>query len=225
MQCSEFEAIVHDLNRSGLLDLLTREAAIEHAQTCVRCAALREAADSLTADLYTLAMAEQEQEAPARVQVALVEAFRANERRARGVWPAPAWAWGLAATVVVALSLVTWVLRPSHRNQPAPAVAGNSNPSSPAAPSVEQAAKAMEDKKVTANKAGARAQQAGSFLPLPYSVPLSGVEDVAVVRVRMPRGALGAFGLPVNEETAAEMIQVDFLLAEDGLPEAVRISR
>ncbi len=225
MQCSEFEAVVHDLNRAGVLDLATREAAIEHAQACARCVALREAADSLTADLYTLAMAEQEQEAPARVQVALVEAFRANERRARGVWLAPAWAWGLAATVLVALGLATWVLWPSSRNEPAPAVAGNGNPASPATPSVEQAARAPADKKLAVNKAGAQAQQAGPFLPLPYSAPLSGVEDVTVVRVRMPRGALGAFGLPVNEETAAEMIQVDFLLAEDGLPEAVRISR
>jgi len=43
------------------------------------------------------------------------------------------------------------------------------------------------------------------------------------VRVRMQRGALGALGLPVNEERAGEWIQVDLLVGNDGLPQAVRL--
>jgi hypothetical protein len=39
----------------------------------------------------------------------------------------------------------------------------------------------------------------------------------------MQRGALGAFGLPVNEDRANEWIQVDLLVGNDGLPEAVRL--
>jgi hypothetical protein len=41
--------------------------------------------------------------------------------------------------------------------------------------------------------------------------------------VRMQRGELGALGLPVNEERAAEWIQVDLLVGNDGLPQAVRL--
>ncbi len=224
MQCSEFEAVVHDLSRASVLDLATREAAIAHARTCAPCAAMREAADALTADLHTLAMAEQHREAPAHVEAVLVEAFRANERWPRAVWLAPAWAWGLAAALL-ALGLTTWILGPPRRHESAPAVAGKANPASPMPPVTGQPAMAPEEKTTTVQNAGTQTQQAGSFLPLPYSLPLSGGEDAAVVRVRMPRGALGAFGLPVDEETAAEMIQVEFLLSEDGSPQAVRISR
>lgn len=224
MQCSEFEAVVHDLNRSGVLDLATREGAIAHAQTCARCGALREAADALTAELYTLAMAEQQHEAPARIEATLVKTFRANGGRARGLWLAPAWAWGLAAAALLALGLAALVLRPPGGRESAPAVAGKTDPASPMTPTTEQPVKGPEEKTVTAEKAGGQAQEADSFLPLPYSVPLSGGEDAAVVRVRMSRGALGAFGLPVNEERANEMIQVEFLLAEDGSPQAVRMS-
>jgi transketolase N-terminal domain/subunit len=49
------------------------------------------------------------------------------------------------------------------------------------------------------------------------------VDDAAIVRVRMQRGALGALGLPVNEDRAGEWIQVDLLVGDGGLPEAVRL--
>jgi hypothetical protein len=224
MQCSGFETVVHDLNRAGVLDLATREAAIEHAQTCARCAALREAADALTANLYALAMAEQQHEAPKRVEAAVLDSFRASTRRARRVWLAPAWAWSLAAAVLLALGLGAWALRSSRRNETVPAVADEVNVASPAASAAQPTATVPEVKDAAQNQADAETRWAESFVALPYSLPLAGDEDAAVVSVRMPRGALGAFGLPVDEERAAEVIQVEFLLAEDGSPEAVRIS-
>jgi hypothetical protein len=39
----------------------------------------------------------------------------------------------------------------------------------------------------------------------------------------MQRGALGALGLPVNEERVSDWIQVDLLVGQDGLPKAVRL--
>ena len=50
-------------------------------------------------------------------------------------------------------------------------------------------------------------------------------DDAAILRVRMQRGALGALGLPVNEERASEWIQVELLVGDDGLPQAVRLPR
>jgi len=47
--------------------------------------------------------------------------------------------------------------------------------------------------------------------------------DAAILRVRMQRSSLGALGLPVNEERAGEWIQVDLLVGNDGLPQAVRL--
>jgi hypothetical protein len=60
------------------------------------------------------------------------------------------------------------------------------------------------------------------FTLLPGSVP-SATEDATVVRVEMQRAALGALGLPVNEERAGDWIQVDLLIGDDGLPQAVRL--
>jgi len=59
-----------------------------------------------------------------------------------------------------------------------------------------------------------------TFLPGAFAAD---TDDAAILRVRMQRGALGALGLPVNEERASEWIQVDLLVGEDGLPQAVRL--
>jgi len=48
--------------------------------------------------------------------------------------------------------------------------------------------------------------------------------DATVVRVQMQRGALGALGLTVNEERAADLIQVDLLVGDDGQPQALRLA-
>jgi len=60
------------------------------------------------------------------------------------------------------------------------------------------------------------------FTLLPGGLPAD-TDDAAILRVRMRRGALGALGLPVNEDRANEWIQVDLLVGNDGLPEAVRL--
>jgi hypothetical protein len=64
----------------------------------------------------------------------------------------------------------------------------------------------------------------GDFTPVPGIVP-DDVEEAAILRVRMQRSSLGALGLPVNEERAGEWIQVDLLVGNDGLPEAVRLAQ
>jgi len=60
------------------------------------------------------------------------------------------------------------------------------------------------------------------FTFLPGALPAD-TDDAAIVRVRMQRSTLGALGLPVNEERAGEWIQVDLLVGNDGLPQAVRL--
>jgi hypothetical protein len=62
----------------------------------------------------------------------------------------------------------------------------------------------------------------GDFTLLPDSIP-SAPEDATVVRVQMQRGALSALGLTVNEEHAADLIQVDLLVGDDGVPQAIRL--
>ena len=59
-----------------------------------------------------------------------------------------------------------------------------------------------------------------TFLPGAFAAD---TDDAAILRVRMQRGALSALGLAVNEERASEWIQVDLLVDDDGLPQAVRL--
>jgi hypothetical protein len=58
------------------------------------------------------------------------------------------------------------------------------------------------------------------FIPVVYDP--EPVELGRMVRVRLPRSALAAFGLPMNEQRAEEAIQADVVLGEDGLARAVR---
>ena len=64
--------------------------------------------------------------------------------------------------------------------------------------------------------------ESSDFTLLPGILPAD-TDDAAILRVRMQRGTLGALGLPVNEDRANEWIQVDLLVGNDGLPEAVRL--
>jgi hypothetical protein len=66
------------------------------------------------------------------------------------------------------------------------------------------------------------AANSGDFAILPGSIPPS-LGDATVVRVQMQRSALSALGLTVNEEHGADWIQVDLLVGDEGLPQAVRL--
>jgi hypothetical protein len=63
-----------------------------------------------------------------------------------------------------------------------------------------------------------------SFVTLPGAMAASEEEGGEIVRVRMARGELTAFGLPVDAQRADDVISVDFLVGEDGMPRAVRLA-
>ena len=58
------------------------------------------------------------------------------------------------------------------------------------------------------------------FIPLVYDPAPIG--RGSLVRVELPRAALSAFGLPVNEDRNEDLVQADLLLDDDGLMRAVR---
>jgi len=62
----------------------------------------------------------------------------------------------------------------------------------------------------------------GDFALLPGTIPEE-LDDSTVIRVQMQRGALTALGLSVNEEHAADLVQVDLLVGADGAPQAYRL--
>jgi hypothetical protein len=66
------------------------------------------------------------------------------------------------------------------------------------------------------------AEVAVNFYRLPDADELPPMESATIVRVQLPMSSLRLIGLPVSEERAAESIQADMLLGQDGLARAVR---
>jgi hypothetical protein len=235
MNCEEFELRGLDLDRA---DAEPEEAALAaaHAKVCARCGALLESWQEVKSDLQLLREATRLDSAPARVEMRLKQELRTRREARVPRSTVAVSAWGLAAAAVL-LASVGWVktrdrvAKPSDKEGGAvpSAIASSVTSASPGkidAASVEGNA-AAAPKRASSDKAHANVakdDEAERFTLLPGSWP-SETEEAAIVRVRMQRGALGALGLPVNEERAGEWIQVDLLVGNDGLPQAVRLAR
>jgi hypothetical protein len=63
---------------------------------------------------------------------------------------------------------------------------------------------------------------ATDFLPLTFVDDSRAQESGHVVRVKVPRSALIAFGVPMNMERAGELITADVVIGGDGLARAIR---
>ena len=220
MKCEEFEAIGLGLEREGSVslndaDAAERAAAVDHANTCVRCAALQESWQEAQAELQALRLATQDASTPLRVEMRLRQEFRIKHRvvRARATAVVAAWVLAGAALVVGAVSLWNWRIA---QRQAMPG-AGRAN----VAADVGRATSGIGSKP-TGEAALMADNSAGEFTLLPGSLPQE-TDGAAIMRVRLQRGALGALGLPVNQELAGEWIQVDLLVGEDGQPQAVRL--
>jgi hypothetical protein len=220
MTCEEFEAIGLDAERDATLSEVQRVAAREHASTCSRCASLEDSWQAAGVELRAFAEDTATAQAPARVEMRLRQEFRTRHvtlkmRRAAVV---AAWAVTAAAVLIGAVGWRNW------RNSPhiaANVPASNSNAATNHEATV-QGAVAVQRSDATESETLMADNELSDFTLLPGALPAD-TSDAAILRVRMQRGTLGALGLPVNEERAGEWIQVDLLVGDDGLPQAVRL--
>jgi hypothetical protein len=235
MNCEEFQTMGLDAERDGSRSVLERVAAHEHASSCSRCAALQDSWQAASTELRSFGDATQAAQTPSRVEMRLRQEYRTQHRtlKTRRAAVIAAWALATAAVLVGAVSWKNW--RDAQRVGPKESVA------------TETAGNSAGGKATTAANGGASVQKSnaaivrnpdsndgagtlvadndwGDFVLLPGSMPTE-TEDAAIVRVRMQRGALGALGLPVNEDRAGDWIQVDLLVGNDGLPQGVRLPR
>ena len=217
MKCEEFEAIGLDAERDPSVSEVEWAAAREHASTCSRCAALQDSWQVARMEMVILAEDTDLAQAPARVEMRLRQEFRTRHRtlRVRRAAVIATWALASAAVLVGAVSWRNWragqleeAAKHANSRQAAMAAAGSRESLAPDATT-------SADSLVADN-------EMNDFTLLPGVLPAE-TDDAAIVRVRMQRSTLGALGLPVNEDRVGEWIQVDLLVGNDGLPQAVRL--
>lgn len=149
----------------------------------------------LLGDLRSLA-ADGPTEAPAAVRERLLVEFRRRAARKRQI--ARFSAAGLGA-IAAAVLLAVWIPQQLRHSPTTAAIQSNPAPA-PAADEIDSA-----------------------FYPLPEAEGLPPIESATVIRVQMPVASLQLMGLPVSEEGAADPIQAEILLGQDGLARGVRL--
>jgi hypothetical protein len=210
MDCSQFEEVLHDLDRPGTRGLALREVALAHAESCSRCAQLMTDAESLDFSLQTIALREAHLEAPPRIEAHLLKEFRlhnaaASRRRMQGRLAA----LGIAAAILLALGV-------SLRH--GSVFYGKSTPET----SANGAATLVSPVEVAENRLPDSPDET-AFVSLPYAADPATLENGAVVRVVLSRSALASLGLPVADVGATEQVPADIVLSEDGAPQAIRL--
>jgi hypothetical protein len=254
MNCQEFEKLAPELARNRLLDAATRAQGLAHAEGCERCAALLAEEQALLAGVRAVVAEIAGEEAPARVEAALLAAFRAQTASAASptVLPLPSqprwWSgWKLAAVtagilLLIAVTAIFWRSFSSpkpQRDERAVLPTPGSSPGSqvtapkPVEPLVgrNQIVAGQPEK----SRKRARRQVSGDnsdeaevvtrFFPLREGEDLAALESVRLVRVELPGSALSEVGLPVAPEAANEPVKADVVLGQDGLARAIRFVR
>src|SRR5262245_18995510 len=124
MNCQDIETIIIEIARDRLMDAVARERGLEHVQRCAPCAKLLVEERALSRDLRALSARCGAEEIPARIETALLSAFR---QQAASPIVAPAGATrrrylSLAAAALALLtfgfSLAGWIASSPRRESP-----------------------------------------------------------------------------------------------------------
>lgn len=217
MNCEEIEAIVTDLARNSAIELEARDRALAHLRECRQCSVRLADETRLTDGLCAWAAASMEEQAPPRVEEQLLAAFRrqpARVRHGRG------WLTIAAAGSIAAAILLFKLPEPRPVTPPAPKVA---TVAQAPAPVVE----IKKNRQANRLPHGKRVQPeiATEFLPVAEDDGWTPLDGGRLVRVKLPRTALGVFGLPVDTERGPERVQADVMLSNDGILRAIRFVR
>src|SRR5262249_38503294 len=210
MNCSQFEEILHDLDRPGSDCLNVRGAAFAHAESCERCAQLLTHSEALDFALRTLAQRNGHKQAPARIEELLLNEFR----RRNALRPRRMRTWQIAALATAAALLlalgVAFQRRPAEKPEASRAdVHRAEHTPNSRAEVVERSVPQAGNIERTGNVAPSRAhrQQVGDnqapesesatpFVALPYADDVMVGEGGTIVRVTLSGPALASLGLP-----------------------------
>jgi hypothetical protein len=238
MDCAAFEKVSHLLYRPEEAEAALCEAALAHAESCARCAALLTEVEWLEFSVLDLARHDTNREASPRMESALLQEFRRQKAdAARGQIRK-----GLAALSVAAALFLALVLALRHQasllhnsSSASPSAVAASNPqlsTAPGLPTVQVAATKVPEApgaeqhlapKKPAPSYSADSEYASAFVQLPYADDSATLDGGAVVRVSLSRSALASFGLPVADFASTDRVQADLIVGADGSPRAIRL--
>jgi hypothetical protein len=217
MNCDEFAIEGLELGELGS-DLPSQREAREHLRTCARCVSLYENWQPLRSELRELGWETRREETPSRVEMRLRQEFQTKHKTLKRQRVAMFAGWGVAAAALV-LGTFSWVSwkhdRTVAKNSDYVQWRGVSTGSPVEAANVKPAGPELGETLMASN-------ETGEFTLLPGTMPGT-LDQSMVVRVEMQRRVLGSLGLTVNEDRAADWIQVDLLVGDDGQPQAVRL--
>jgi hypothetical protein len=223
MNCSQFQEVLHDLDRPGTEGFAARDLAFLHAECCDRCTQLLTQSESLDFALHTLASREARHQVSGRIEDRLLEELRqrnrATRRRAVGSQLA---AIGTAAALFLALGLALHSWRERHTAAMENSRAGSNDTENVASQNPLESSSTPVDDAVEENQAG-DSEAATAFVSLPYADDSMASEGGAIVRVVLSRPALASLGLPVADIGATDRIPADIIVSEDGAPQAIRL--
>jgi hypothetical protein len=228
MTCREFDEVVHGFVHMELLDVSLREAAIEHATHCDRCAERLGAARMLAEITETAAGSLRGQQTPPSVEAALLSAFRNKTRRRRvTLWRGLEWA--AAVTAAAMLGGIFWTSSNHSKVQSTPTprkdLSSRSNEpldasglGSSAAAEVDQATE-LE----ASNGDAEGAYSMSDFVPVPFTDGIEPEDPGMIVRVQLTRASLAELGYPVADAPDEDLIRADVWVDQDGWPRGVRL--
>lgn len=254
MRCNDFDDLAYDLSRDGLMDAAARSDALSHAASCRFCAA-RLAAERHLNEVLALAAAETEgapsslklallEAFPSR-ESGDPERFAPGARRTR--WYVAAAVAVLAILLVVSLRVVVRrsIVPPTQRtpageeasqattlqqarpgSTPTPAGGGGQPPRRLPGTRRHRHYVAKDSvPTVDPNAASSESNALTDFIPLTHLSASTAIASGQVIRVRVPLSAFISLGLPVSPEHAAEFVNAELVVGDDGVQRAVRLVR
>lgn len=237
MKCSEFQEIMHELDRPGTKGNELREEGLIHAESCGHCGALLTETESLDFALRRIASKADGESAPTHREDALLQEFRlvkGKSARKRMQWRIAVIGVAAALFLVLGLSLQRFYAPPdgvagaSQANIAKNRVQGSTSTASPQ--KALEGTEGTNERKPAAPEVAAQGSDeldeteiAENFTPLPYADDGSMMEGGSVVRVILSRSALASFGVSLSGAENREQIPADLVVSPDGTPEAIRL--
>jgi hypothetical protein len=245
MKCQEVEAVISDLACNRLMEADVRKRALDHADSCVRCASRLSDERMLTAVLR-LAASEETEEAPAYVRAALLAAIASRAARQADekstAWRKWRWQLVAAAMLMIAFAVTNWLhLLPARSPERMMATEAPNPPGGvshlkrstqqSSAPRVGIKQDTIIRPQPTAHHRRAHPVNAMDedralteyYIPLTYLADSTAMESGQIVRVRLPRSALISLGLAMGAESMGELVEADVVLGDDGVARAIRL--